>query len=98
MKKSTKSSMKKPVVKKAQMGKSVKSVNKFIAKSPSQQILEKTKSKNKNVRWEGGNTGVDAPAYMLDDIGNPLPMYESTVKEKLRKANKLKSGGKLKKK
>lgn len=47
----------------------------------------------KTVRWDGGNTGVQVPSYMVDATGNPLPQYTATVKERLKKAGKLSFGG-----
>jgi hypothetical protein len=52
----------------------------------------------KSVRWDGGNTGLKVPSYMVSDTGNPLPQYEATVKDRLKKAGKLSFGGNIKKK
>lgn len=89
-----KKSVKKPVLKKAQTGKklSSKSTDKFTL--PNKHMLSPTSPKN--IRYEGGNTGVSAPSYMLDELGNALPKYESVIKDKLRKSGKLKKGGVVK--
>jgi hypothetical protein len=52
----------------------------------------------KNVRWEGGNTGLSVPSYMVDETGNPLSQYKATVKDRLQKAGKLSFGGSIKRK
>jgi hypothetical protein len=52
----------------------------------------------KNVRWEGGNTGLSVPSYMVNETGNPLPQYKAAVKDRLKKAGKLSFGGIIKKK
>lgn len=52
----------------------------------------------KTVRWEGGNTGLQVPSYMVNETGNPLPQYEATVRDRLKKAGKLSFGGSIKKK
>ena len=52
----------------------------------------------KNVRWEGGNTGLKVQSYMVDETGNALPQYEATVKDRLKKAGKLSFGGSIKRK
>jgi hypothetical protein len=52
----------------------------------------------KSVRWDGGNTGLKVPSYMVNDTGNPLPQYEATVKDRLKKAGMLSFGGSIKKK
>jgi hypothetical protein len=52
----------------------------------------------RNVRWEGGNTGLSVPSYMVNETGNPLPQYEATVRDRLKKAGKLSFGGSIKKK
>jgi hypothetical protein len=52
----------------------------------------------KTVRWDGGNTGLQVPSYMVNETGNPLPQYEATVKDRLKKAGKLSFGGTIKKK
>jgi hypothetical protein len=35
---------------------------------------------------------------MVNDTGNPLPQYEATVKDRLKKAGMLSFGGSIKKK
>jgi hypothetical protein len=52
----------------------------------------------KTVRWEGGNTGLQVPSYMVDATGNALPQYQATVKDRLQKAGKLSFGGSIKRK
>lgn len=54
----------------------------------------KTDTTPKIIRWEGGNTGKKAPAYMLDSTGNPKPQYAKALKEK----HKLRLGGSTQKK
>jgi len=87
-----KKTVNKTAIKKAQSGKKVS--GKVIL--PKKYMISPTSPKN--IRYEGGNTGVSAPSYMLDDTGNPLPKYESSIKSKLQKAGKLKKGGVVKSK
>jgi hypothetical protein len=86
--------LKKPVVEKAQTGKKLSSKSKGASTLPNKYMLSPTSPKN--IRYEGANTGVSAPSYMLDQTGNALPKYDSIIKNKLRMKNKLQAGGVVK--
>lgn len=68
-----------------------------VQSAPKPAALKPTQTMKK-VRWEGGNTGLQVPSYMVDDTGNALPQYEATVKDRLKKAGKLSFGGYIKRK
>lgn len=84
----------KKTVKRYQAGGGAGSKTKSQRKSASSYVKkpgEKGVSK-KNLRWNGGNTGIKVPAYKVNETGTPKPKYEKELKEK----HKLKSGGSVK--